>query len=268
MNTTIRNMYLSGDSKGATELRDKLFKREHPEKHEEILRDVRHLLEKSIFLELIAELESIAETESFRTETEWRIKSVPSISDSINSGDSKESTIRNLKDLVGFRYWIDCETFDEFPSRMLSLIESLISESSFLNELESFRMIEMDDHPHQKVSIYFRVQDVNVEVQVKNLLLKSAYSRTLYPMWQGHVKNRFDHGDIPFCFDKERRTELWNIVCIARLNNMIQLPFNSENCGCSSKCTLRNQGKLIDSENVKDSIKVISNRIGRDVIFA
>jgi hypothetical protein len=234
----------------------------------EIESEVSHLLRNSSYRNLIAELRLIVKNNSVLYESESRIKSIPSIFDSIYCGDQDENSVGTVRDLVGFRFWINCNTIDEFPDKMLTLIESIMEQTSFVESLQCIRMIEMNDHPHQKISLYFLIQEVNVEVQVKNLMLKSAYDRTIYPMWQGNQKNRFESSGIPSLFGTEDRTKLWNIICRAVIDESIQLPIITGTCACIGKCKLRNQASLINANDVKSRVIELSEKYGGRVLFA
>lgn len=230
--------------------------------------ELEELLVTNPLSDLIEDLAEIGENVGFDLSFEWRIKSVASISDSMSAADSCEKSISSVRDLVGLRFWIGCESLRDYPPKMLSLLRSITSQSRHRHLISHLRMIRMDDHPHQKVTVYFRINNVNAEVQIKNGFVRSAISRTVYPMWQSHVKKRFESEGIPFYFDDKSRTQLWNLVCNARENEQLMFPIESASCSCGKVCRMRLDSASIDVEAIESEFEHIARSIGRDVIFA
>ena len=164
-------------------------------------------MKKSSYFEFVELLKSVDGEYSGTLMTEWRIKSVASIFESLKSPRKDETNIQAIRDLLGFRYWIKCKRFSEFPVRMISLISLILSTVGTLYDLKYIRLFNSADHPYQMVSLHFKIGGISIEVLVMNLMFQSAFSRTIYPMWEGHTKGRFDTTDIPFPF-KESEKEI------------------------------------------------------------
>jgi len=267
MDSTIRELYLNGDSGKAAELRNEQFCNMFPIISNEISQEIHNLLIKSRFQILLNELEQLKTSLPFNLESESRIKSVASIHDSLDIGHCEELNVDQVKDLVGYRYWIECENFGDYPRKMMTLVSSLLTSTKFLPELDCIRMIDMDDNPHQKTTFLFRIDKVYVEVQIKNLLFKSSLSRTIYPMWESHIKNRLSKQSIPFFFDKNQREKLWNIVCIAKSDQSIHFPFNFDQCHCPNECEMRAEANNIDAHFIHQSMGKIANHYGKKLII-
>ena len=86
-------------------------------------------------------------------------------------------------------------------------------------------------------------------------------------MWESHKKNRLSEQSIPFCFDKNQREMLWNIVCIAKADQSIRFPFNFDQCHCPNECELRAEANNIDAHLVHQSMGKIANQYGKKLII-
>ena len=264
---TVRALYLAGKSAEATDIRNSLFREKHPKSYSDTEQKVINLLQKSSYAEFTELLESIDEdiTESIIFES--RIKSIASIFESQNSLRGDEATIETIRDLLGFRYWIECERFSDFPEMMVSLITQILSKVGTKYELKYIRLFDSSDHPYQMASLHFKVDEILAEVIIMNLMFQSAFSRTLYPMWEGHTKERFDTTDIPFPFKEGEIDYLWGVVCHALINESAILPFPNYSCACEGHCIFRKQFQEIDLEDIRTRVERISTEYGGGFVF-
>lgn len=263
----IRTLYLSGQSAKATELRNMLFKENDFDSYSNIELETRNLFEKSSYHEFVELMESINHKSVNSLVMEWRIKSVVSIFDSLSSPRKDETTIQTIRDLLGFRYWIRCERFSEFPSKMISLISLILKTVGTQYSLNYIRLVNSADHPYQKVSLHFNIDEISIEVLVMNHMFQSAFNRTLYPMWEGHTKGRFDVTDIPFPFKKGDEDYLWGVVCKALHDESLILPFLDYSCQCGESCLFRQQFREVDFDDIRERVEQIAIKYGGDFVF-
>lgn len=263
---TVRDLFLSGKSFEATEIRNSLFRENEPELYSKIEMERSKLFQNSEYVNIVDSLNSVVNDSDFRLSTEWRIKSPASILDSLNSPRENETTIDAIRDLLGYRFWIDCRNFSEFPERMLSLTSLILAKVGEICNLDYIRLSDSTDHPYQRVSLHYKIESIPIEILVMNQMFQSAFNRTLYPMWEGHTKGRFDVTDIPFPFGENERDYLWGIVCHALHNQSATLPFDSL-CECKDNCKFRMQFQDVDFDDIRERMEMMATQYGGDFVF-
>jgi hypothetical protein len=244
-----------------------LFKENDFDSYSKIELESRNLFDRSSYHEFVELMESIDNESPNSFVMEWRIKSEVSIFESLNSPRKDETTIQTIRDLLGFRYWIRCERFSEYPSKMISLISQILKTVGYQYNLNYIRLFNSADHPYQLVSLHFEIDKISIEILVMNHMFRSAFNRTLYPMWEGHMKGRFDVTDIPFPFNKGDEKYLWGVVCNALHDDSGILPFLDYSCRCGENCLYRQQFLEVDFDDIRERVEEIAIKYGGDFVF-
>mgnify|MGYP001458076799 CR=1 FL=1 len=252
---SIRDLFLNGRLNEATNLRNSLLRQKNPEIYSKIQSKRDKLFEQSNHHNFIELLNSVKDDISFEVTTEWRIKSVASILDSLNSKDSNEESIDRIRDLLGYRFWINCNNFSEFPERMITITSLILTNIQDFYEIDYIRLSDFTDHPYQRLAIHLRIDRVHVEILVMNKMFQSTFNRTIYPMWEGHTKGRFDTTNIPFPFSESEIDDLWGIICHALQNESSILPFSNPICGCNGTCVYRKQFDEFDMQKICERVE-------------
>ena len=264
---SIRDLFLNGRLSEATTLRNSLLRQKNPEIYSEIQSKRDKLFQNSNHHYLIELLNSVKDDTSFEVTTEWRIKSVASILDSLNSKDTNEESIDRIRDLFGYRFWINCKNFSEFPERMILVTSLILLKIQDIFQIDYIRITDFNDHPYQKLAIHLKIDRVHVEILIMNQMFQSTFNRTIYPMWEGHTKRRFDTTNIPFPFSESEKDDLWDIICYALQNESSILPFSNPKCGCNGTCEYRKQFDEFDIKEISERVRKISIENGGDFVF-
>ena len=157
----IINHYISGNSELASKLKNMVFKKNENSRWSKINKLITKVTNEkttnhylNIFKEIINDL-------SFCCEYESRIKTPASINDELNYILSEEINLEKIEDFVGFRYWIKCETLDEYPLKMLEIISNILSIKELSLNVKRVKTLLFEDNPHQKINIYFTFENIN-----------------------------------------------------------------------------------------------------------
>ena len=259
-------MYLEGEPYAASVLRDSMFAAEEPEVHltiNEIVQNQLSTLEVETFIQ---KLQYIGEKSELDPHCEWRIKSPRSILDNVSGRTIVDVSSSSIPDLIGFRFWLPCDSLSDFPDSMLALLHSILDEPTFQSSVRRVNVIEIEDHPHQKASVLLDVEGVGVEIQIKNLMMEKALNKTVYLMWQAKKSNRFEGLEFPFLFDKGSRDQLWNEICLTYHRSKGNFPYG-HSCKCNGDCRLRKQALNIDAHAVKNRLLELGKEYDVAIVF-
>jgi len=227
---SLTSAFLSGAIEQASEISNQLFKDQHPIERHDILKNLKSLEVESIrtnIYDLIASLNTSGVADFL---IESRIKSPASIFSALKDRQSNENEISMIRDLVGFRLLVDCKNFNEFYDRSLGCFDSLVSSIAEHYTVNFVRVFDSSTHPYQLIHLGVQCGTVHIEIKIMNSYYIRAFMRTLYPLWEGHRKNKFPIGDMidPF----QNKEHIWGLTCSALTHQTATLPFENYQCKC------------------------------------
>jgi len=227
---SLASAFLSGAVERASEISNQRFKNQHPMKRNDILKDLKSLGVETVRANMDHLIASIQTSSVANFIIESRIKSPASIFSALADQESNENEICMIRDLVGFRLLVDCQNFNEFYVRSLDCFDSLLSTTLEHYTINFVRVFDSSFHPYQLIHLGVQSGMVHIEIKIMNSYYIGAFMRTLYPLWEGHRKNKFPIVDMidPF----QNKELVWGLTCSALTNQTATLPFENYQCKC------------------------------------
>lgn len=261
---SIYEAYVCGDMKIASELESIRFNTDHPEIFLALKSELsQHSLD-AIHEEFREMMTRLIQSVKHPVKMNSRIKSPSSVYHSLTRANSDELIITEIRDLIGFRLLIGSENFDQFYDSSVDVLLQLVPMLVGKGYLSDVRVHNSIDHPLQQIHLQCKVGDIFVEIKLMNQYYYPVFERTLYPLWEGFVKDKFPiHGLRNIFHDTNL---MWGITCAAFNDDKKDLETLQYVCQCGGlSCEVRNNMTKHRYSSFFDRIDLICKELGISV---
>ena len=235
---SIFEAYIRGDMKIASELESIRFHTDHPDLYLAIRSELtQHSLE-VIHEEFHGIMARLMQSVQHPLKLNSRIKSPSSVYHSLTRANSDESTITEIRDLIGFRLLVESKNFDRFYDSSVDVLVQLVPMLVGKGYLSDVRVHNSTDNPLQQVHLQCKVGDIYVEIKLMNQYYYPVFERTLYPLWEGFVKDKFPIDGLKNIFHDTNL--MWGVTCAAFKDEKKDLKTLQYLCQCEGlNCEIR-----------------------------
>lgn len=235
---SIFEAYVCGDVKIASELESIRFNTDHPDIYLALKSELsQHSLE-AIHEEFREMMARLIQSVKHPVKMNSRIKSPSSVYHSLTRVNSDELTITGIRDLVGFRLLIESKNFDQFYDSSVDVLVQLVPILVGKGYLSGVRIHNSTDHPLQQVHLQCKVRGIFVEIKLMNQYYYPVFERTLYPLWEGFVKDKFPINGLKNVFHDTNL--MWGVTCAAFNDGKKDLKTLQYLCQCVGlRCEVR-----------------------------
>lgn len=259
-NNPICAAYVAGRITDASHLSSHQFQQTQPGLYMEIRSKLSEFNLDLIHTDIAGRLLSLISGNQGIVRVESRIKSPSSVYHSLSHTDSNERTILEIRDLVGFRIFVDSSNFGEYYSRALAVLHRLLPSFADDGTLSSVLIHNSTDHPLQQVHLHCQVDGVFIEIKLMNEFYFPVFKRTLYPLWEGFVKHKFSPGGIINPLGEIDR--IWGLTCAAFVNKEADLMTLEHRCQCGGhECRFRSGMSAKQFHEFYSEVKTICRQL-------
>ena len=261
---SIFEAYIRGDVKIASELESIRFSTDHPDLYLAMRSELsQHSLE-AIHEEFHEIMARLIQSVKHPVKMNSRVKSPSSVYHSLTRANSDESTIAEIRDLIGFRLLVESENFDRFYDSSVDVLVQLVPILVGKGYLSDVRVHNSTDHPLQQVHLQCKVRGIFVEIKLMNQYYYPVFERTLYPLWEGFVKDKFPIHGLKNIFHDTNL--MWGITCAAFNDEKKDLKTLQYLCQCEGlNCGVRDNLTKHRYRSFFDRIDLICKELGVSV---
>lgn len=261
---SIFEAYVCGDVKIASELESIRFNTDHPDLYLALRSELsQHSLE-AIHEEFHEMMARLIQSVKHPVKINSRIKSPSSVYHSLTRANSDELTITKIRDLIGFRLLVESENFDQFYDSSVDVLVQLVPMLVGKGYLSDVRVHNSTDHPLQQVHLQCKVRGIFVEIKLMNQYYYPVFERTLYPLWEGFVKDKFPIHGLKNIFHDTN--VMWGITCAAFNDGKKDLKTLQYLCQCEGlSCEVRDKMTKHRYRSFFDRIDLICKELGISV---
>jgi hypothetical protein len=257
---SIFEAYVCGDVKIASELESIRFNTDYPDIYLALRSELSQYSLEAIHEEFREMMAGLIQSVKHPVKINSRIKSPSSVYHSLTRANSDELTITEIRDLIGFRLLVESENFDQFYDSSVDVLVQLVRVLVGKGYLSDVRVHNSTDHPLQQVHLQCKVRGIFVEIKLMNQYYYPVFERTLYPLWEGFVKDKFPiHGLKNIFYDTNL---MWGITCAAFNDAKKDLKTLQYLCQCEGlRCEVRDNMTKKRYRSFSDRIDLICKEL-------